>query len=325
MTLFKRRRERGMRIFFATDVHGSEQCFRKWLNAREAYEADVLILGGDVTGKGLVPIIDHGSSWTAVVRGVSETASTAGELAELQRKIRMMGLYDLVVQADEQAAMDADPELLKTRFEAAMRDSLRRWTELAAERLPDGYPAYMMLGNDDYTVFEEVLREADAIRYAEDGIHALPDGCQLVSLGYSNPTPWRTPRELTETEITRRLEERLREVADPRRVVLNVHCPPHDTKLDRAPLLDELMRPIVGGDGGVELGPVGSSGTREVIERWQPAVGLHGHVHECAAGDQLGRTLCVNPGSDYPVGALRGAIIEIDRQGEVLRWQLTQG
>jgi Icc-related predicted phosphoesterase len=314
-----------MRIFFATDVHGSEQCFRKWVNAREAYEADVLVLGGDITGKGLVPVIDHGSAWTATVRGVAETARTEDELAELRRKIRMMGLYDLIVEPEEQAAMDADPELLKARFEGAMRESLQRWTALAAERLPDAFPAFMMLGNDDYSVFEDVLREAEAIHYAEDGIYGLPNDCQLVSLGYSNPTPWHTPRELADAEIGRRLEAQLAQVADPRRVVLNVHCPPHDTKLDRAPMLDDQMRPVVGGDGGVELGPVGSSSTREVIERWQPAVGLHGHVHECAAGDQLGRTLCVNPGSDYLVGALRGAIIELDDEGEVLRWQLTQG
>lgn len=325
MTLFKRNHARGMRIFFATDIHGSEQCFRKWLNAREAYDAHVLILGGDVTGKGLVPVIDHGASWTATVRGVAETARTEAELAELQRKIRMMGLYDLVLQPHEQAAMDQDPAVLRARFEQAMRDSLLRWTALASERLPDAFPAFMMLGNDDYPVFADVLRHADAIQYAEDDIFELPHGYQLVSLGYSNPTPWKTPRELAESELAERLEERFAQVADARMVVLNAHCPPYETKLDRAAMLDAELRPLVGGDGGVQLGPVGSTSAREMIERFQPVVGLHGHVHECAAGDQLGRTLSVNPGSDYPVGALRGAIVELDDGGEVLRWQLTQG
>ncbi|MGE0219549.1 metallophosphoesterase family protein [Mycolicibacterium sp.] len=327
MSLFKRkgRRGRGMRIFFATDIHGSEQCFRKWLNAREAYEADVLILGGDVTGKGLVPIVERDGRWTASVRGVTETASTPEELAELQRKIRMMGLYDLVVRPEEQQEMDDDPEVLHTRFQEAMRNSLARWTELAAERLPDGFPAFMMLGNDDYSDFEEVLREAEAITYAEDGVFDLPLDYQLVSLGFSNPTPWDTPRELTEEQIEATLEERFRQVADQRRVVFNVHVPPYDTKLDRAALLDDQLRPVVGGDGGVQLGPVGSTGARAVIERRQPAVGLHGHIHECAAGDHIGTTLCVNPGSDYLVGTLRGALVELDQDGNVARWQLTQG
>jgi len=327
MSFFKRkgRRGRGMRIFFATDIHGSEQCFRKFLNARVAYEADVLILGGDVTGKGMVPIVECAGGWSAVVRGVTETASTAEELAELQRKIRMMGLYDLVVSPDEKRAMDEDPRVLQARFEEAMRGSLLRWTTLAAERLPDGYPAFMMLGNDDYSSFENVLRRAEAITYAEDGIYDLPLDYQLLSLGYSNPTPWDTPRELTEEQIEHTLEERFTKVADPRRVVFNVHVPPYDTKLDRAPLLDEQLRPVVGADGGVQLGPVGSTGARTVIERHQPAVGLHGHIHECAAGDSIGTTLCVNPGSEYLIGTLRGALVELDQDGTVARWQLTQG
>jgi Icc-related predicted phosphoesterase len=327
MSLFKRqrRRGRGMRIFFATDIHGSEQCFRKWLNAREAYEVDVLILGGDVTGKGLVPVVESNGKWTASVRGAPETATNREELVELQRKIRMMGLYDVVVSPDEQREMDEDPLALRARFEGAMRDSLTRWTALAADRLPAGFPAFMMLGNDDYSVFEEVLRTAEAIEYAEDGVFDLPMDYQLVSLGFSNPTPWDTPRELTEEEIERTLEERFTKVVDPRRVVFNVHVPPYETKLDRAALLDDKLRPVVGGDGGVQLGPVGSTGARAVIERRQPVVGLHGHIHECAAGDHIGTTLCVNPGSDYLVGSLRGALIELDQDGNVARWQLTQG
>ena len=36
-----------MRIYFATDIHGSEVCWRKFLNAARFYQADKLILGGD--------------------------------------------------------------------------------------------------------------------------------------------------------------------------------------------------------------------------------------------------------------------------------------
>src|SRR6266568_2674048 len=44
-------------IFFATDIHGSERCFIKFINAAKFYQADVLILGGDITGKAMVPIV----------------------------------------------------------------------------------------------------------------------------------------------------------------------------------------------------------------------------------------------------------------------------
>jgi Icc-related predicted phosphoesterase len=73
------------------------------------------------------------------------------------------------------------------------------------------------------------------------------------------------------------------------------------------------------------MAPVGSTAVREAIERQRPLLGLHGHVHESAGVEKIGRTVCINPGSDYGDGILRGAIVELDRDRGVRNWQLTQG
>jgi Icc-related predicted phosphoesterase len=50
-----------LKIFFVSDIHGSVKCFRKLVNAGKFYGADVLIMGGDLVGKQLIPIIARGS------------------------------------------------------------------------------------------------------------------------------------------------------------------------------------------------------------------------------------------------------------------------
>jgi uncharacterized protein len=320
------RKEGRTRLFFATDIHGSERCFRKWLAARSAYSADVLVLGGDVTGKALVPIVDHrNGTWSAEVAGETRRAASLEELEALRSSIHMTGYYTDLLTSDEKDELEADPVGLEQRFRAVMRASLERWMELADERLPDGFPAFAMLGNDDYPEFAETLAGASAVHYAEAEVWPLPTGGELVSVGYSNHTPWASPREVEEEELEARIEKLAARVADPRRAVFNLHCPPRGTNLDLAPLLDDQLRPRAGAAGGVEIGSVGSSAVRSSIERHQPAVGLHGHIHECAAGEQIGPTLCINPGSSYMMGTLRGALVEFNAAGEVCAWQLTEG
>ncbi len=321
-----RRRETGQRIFFATDIHGSERCFRKWLNARVAYRADVLVLGGDITGKALIPIVEEGRErWTARVRGEDRTASGREELEALKGTIGIMGYYALVLDPDEKRELDRDPARLEAVFRRVMRETLERWLTLADERLPAGFPAFAILGNDDYPELAEVLGRGGVIRYGESRVWELPDGTEVLSCGFSNPTPWDSPRELSEDDLAARLRAAASSLARPERAVFNVHCPPFDTNLDLAPVIDESFKPRAGMAGGVELAPVGSTAVREVIEEFQPMLGLHGHVHECSAGDQLGGTLCINPGSNYLMGTLKGALVEIDAKGGVRGWQMTEG
>lgn len=319
------RKEPRTRIFFATDIHGSEQCFRKWLNAARVYEAQVLILGGDVTGKMIVPLVTSGDGvWRCEIYEAQMEATTDDELEALQKRIRTMGRYDVLLTVDEKEELDRRPHGLDALFHQAMRESLERWVALAEERLGGGGPCYMMLGNDDYDDLADVLRGSDTVVYAEDGVYELPGGFELASLGYSTPTPWDTPRELSEEQMAARIEGIVARLREPEHAVFNFHCPPHATHLDQAPKLDAELRPVVDASGLV-TGSVGSTAVREAIERFGPAVGVHGHVHESPAAQKLGRTLCINPGSEYSDGILRGAIIDLDQGKGARRWQIVQG
>jgi uncharacterized protein len=321
--VFKRSKQSRTRLFFATDVHGSEQCFRKFVNAAKVYEVSALVLGGDVTGKVVVPLVADGAdSWSGELHGDPVTARGEAELAELQKRIRAMGRYDVVLTPADKAELDADPSRVDAAFREAMRESLARWVELAEERLE--VPCFMMLGNDDFEELADTLRGSDVVTYAEDGVYELPGGFELASIGYSTPTPWDTPRELSEEELGERIDAIVARLREPEQAVFNFHCPPRDTHLDQAPLLDGELRPKVDASG-LRVGPVGSSAVRAAIERTQPLLGLHGHVHESPAAQKLGRTVCINPGSDYGDGILRGAIVDVDRERGVRRWQIVQG
>jgi uncharacterized protein len=325
--VFRRRsRENATRLFFATDIHGSEQCFRKWVNAARVYDAHAIVLGGDVTGKVVVPLVRAGDGvWRGEIYGEPVAAADDEGLADLQKRIRTMGRYDVLMTADEKDELDADPARLEAVFRTAMRASLERWVALAEERLRDAsIPCFMMLGNDDFDELADTLRGSDVVTYAEDGVFELPGGFELASVGYSTPTPWQTPRELPEEELGVRIDAVVSSLRDPEHAVFNFHCPPRDTHLDQAPLLDGELRPIVD-TSGLRTGPVGSSSVRRSIEDAQPLLGLHGHVHESPAGQKLGSTLCINPGSDYGDGILRGAIVDLDREQGVRRWQIVQG
>jgi uncharacterized protein len=322
----KRRGGERVRLFFATDVHGSERCFRKWLNAAKAYDAKALILGGDVTGKLIVPVVgDQTGPWEAEIFDERVQAEDGAALAELQKRIRMMGRYDVLVSAEEERRLAADPGAVSAAFQKATTESLERWTELATERLGDsGVPVYMMLGNDDDPELAEVLRSSSFVNYAEDRICELPGGWQMLSFGPSTPTPWHTPREMDEPSIEQELERLTAQISDMSHTIFNIHCPPADTHLDQAPELDGDLRPVVDASG-IRTASVGSTAVRSAIERHQPPLGLHGHVHESPGASKLGDALCINPGSEYADGILRGAIVELDSEQGLRAWQIVQG
>lgn len=321
----RRKHAPDVRLFFATDIHGSEQCFRKWLNAPAAYDTNVLILGGDIVGKTLVPIVSRNGGWEAELFGSLQRAADEGELDSLRKSLRRVGYYDVLVSAEEKLVLDSDEGERERVFLDAIEDTTRRWMDLAEERLGEGDVCYVMLGNDDPPVVADVVRSASVAVFAEDGVVELPGGHEMISFGYSTPTPWNTPREMSEDEIETQLGDLIGKLRHPERAIFNIHCPPKGSQLDLAPRLDGTLKPVTGPGGGVETIPVGSSAVRAAIERHQPLLGLHGHVHECSAGVRVGRTLCINPGSDYSIGTLRGTIVELQGDDDVRRWQLTQG
>ncbi len=311
-------------LFYASDIHGSDVLWRKFVNAGRFYGADVLVMGGDITGKAVVPIVRRDGGFVA--RQVAgERVHGEDELPALERRIRDQGFYPYRMSAEELERTHGDPQAVERLFRDAMRDSLAAWLALAEERLAgSGIALYVMLGNDDLPELAEVIEASAAAVNPEDRVLELGDGFTLLSNGWANPTPWDSPRELPEPELEARLDALAGQVPDPARCVFNLHVPPAGTAIDQAPVLDDQLKPVVRG-GAVQMGAAGSRAVRNVIERHQPPVALNGHIHESRGVVKVGRTVCINPGSEYGEGVLHGALVALDRKKGLKAYQLTSG
>lgn len=317
-----RHRQRALRIYFATDVHGSERCFRKFLAAARIYEADALVLGGDVAGKGLIPIVADNGTLSATVRGEHVTLPTT-ERERLDAEINKLGFYPVQMEPDEIAELEADPGAVDRLFREEIVAQIQRWCDLAADRLAPEVRCIITPGNDDPIEIDAVLRDADRIECPEGELCELGP-VVLASLGDVTPTPWNTDREYSEEELAERIAAIMDQVPPGQASVLNFHCPPYGSGLDTAPELDETLKPVVRG-GRPSFVPVGSHAVREAIKRYEPVVGLHGHIHESRGAQKIGKTLCLNPGSDYTADLLRGAVVDIAEDGSYLDFLLTAG
>jgi uncharacterized protein len=314
--------DRALRIFFATDVHGSERCFRKFLAAAKVYEADVLLLGGDVAGKGLVPVLSNYSTVSAEVHGERVTVPAA-EQAQLEADINRFGFYAVEMDADEVAQLGEDPAALDRLFRREIVAQIERWCELAGERLAPEIRCIITPGNDDPTEIDAVLRAARRVECPEAELCDLGP-VLLASLGDVTPTPWNTEREYSEGELAERIAAVMDRVPEGHPSIVNFHCPPYGSGLDEAPELDATLKPVIRG-GRPSMIPVGSKAVRDAIKRYKPVVGLHGHIHESRAAQVVGSTLCLNPGSDYTADLLRGAVVDIASDGRYLDFLLTAG
>jgi uncharacterized protein len=310
--MFRRRdKESIIRLFYAGDVHGSRVCWKKFVNAAAHYPADALVMGGDLTGKALVPIVRAGDgSYRARVIGEQREARTAEELDQLQQAISTNGMYPLIVDEDEAQRLAENSDHRAEAFEAALLDELRLWVKLADERLAGtGARAYVIPGNDDPWSIDEVLAGGTSVVACDERIEVVGSH-EMVSLGYSNRTPWETPRELDEEEIYARLRRLVDQLEKPERAIFNIHVPPWESALDTAFEVDEELRYVTKGGRPHEV-PTGSPAVRQIIEEAQPVLSLHGHIHESKGVAKIGRTVAVNPGSDYGSGHLDGCLIHL--------------
>lgn len=310
--MFKRRQKQPLtRLFYAGDVHGSRICWKKFVNAAGHYPADALVMGGDLTGKALVPIVRGGDgSYSARVIGEQRVARTAEELDQMQRAISTNGMYPLIVDQDEARALAEDAARREEVFEQALLDELRLWMRFADERLAGtGKRAYVIPGNDDPWSIDEVLATGSSVVPCDETVQMLGPH-EMVSFGYSNRTPWKTPRELDEDEIYSRLKRLMDQLEEPRSAILNVHVPPYESSLDTAFEVDEDLGYVMKGGRPHEV-PTGSSAVRQIIEETQPLLSLHGHIHESKGVTTIGRTVAINPGSDYGSGHLDGCLVHL--------------
>jgi Icc-related predicted phosphoesterase len=299
-------------VYFATDVHGSERCFRKFLNAGKFYGADAVILGGDVAGKALVPVVANpDGTFSARLYGRPALARSEDELPGLEDRIRAFGFYPYRASAGEVAEFGRDPAALDAAFERVIGGTLERWISMAEDRLrAAGLPCLVMPGNDDPPSVKKLLDQAGWLQQAEERVVEFGP-YQVASLGFSTPTPWDSPREITEAEMAAKLQAMAAQLDPGRPVLFNLHNPPFGTATDRAYKLTADMRIETAGGEPVQA-PVGSHAVREAIENVQPVLALCGHIHESRGTASLGRTLVVNPGSTYPEGVLQGAVIVLD-------------
>jgi uncharacterized protein len=303
-----------MRIFYASDVHGSNRCFKKFLNAGKFYGTEALVLGGDITGKAIVPFVEVAPGETHVrFLGKEHVFKEEQEIRALEERVGNTGYYPHRCSSEEADALGADPARLQALFVEKIVERVQQWMALAEQRLNGdaALPCFVNAGNDDPREIDDVLESASRVQFLEGRVVDLPDGIELASCGYANMTPWHCPRDVEEAELADRLEAVASKVRSPELAIFNFHCPPYDTQIDQGPVLGEDMR-MRSTAGGVEMQPVGSRACRAVIERYQPLLGFHGHLHESRGTFKLGATTCINPGSEYSEGILRGAIVDVN-------------
>ncbi len=310
-------------IFFATDVHGSDVCWKKFINAGKFYGSDVLILGGDMTGKAIVPIIEQGGGkFRAVLLEQEFLLDGEDETEEMIKKIKSRGYYPYRLSPDELSELNQSPDKVHDLFLQEALKTAEQWMDYAGDKLEGtGLRVYAAPGNDDQFEVDEIIRNSKVVTLVEGLAIELDKHHEMISSGWSNPTPWHTYREENEDQLAARYEAMTGKLRHPKNAIFNIHVPPYASNLDEAAELDENLRPKFAGNA---LKPVGSTALRAAIEKHQPLLGLHGHIHEGRGASRIGRTLCINPGSMYEQGTLLGALIKLGKD-KIENYVLTQG
>ena len=296
-------------------------CWRKFLNAAKFYDADVLICGGDMTGKAIVPIVQENGHFTFTLAGVQQAVG-ADQVGEVEAQIRRKGYYPLKMSLERLHELDQDERVRAETFQRVMLEGVDRWMGMAADKLRGtGVRCFVCPGNDDEMEVDDVIRQSDLVELGEGRMVEI-DGWTMISTGWSNHTPWNTHREETEEALGDRIEAIAKQVPDASRAIFNLHCPPYKSGLDEAPAIDADLKLL---HGGRALRPVGSTAVRAAIEKHQPLLSLHGHIHESKGAIKIGKTLSINPGSSYEEGMLMGAIIQLDPKKGIKSYQLVNG
>jgi Icc-related predicted phosphoesterase len=311
------------RLYYASDIHGTEGLWRKFLNAAAAYRAEVIVMGGDVAGKVVVPLLESAEGYVLELFGQRELLSEEEQVQAAELRVRANGMYPHRMSAQEAVRVGELPEQEReTWFAEVMMETFDRWLALAEERLNGNeVRCFLMPGNDDPPGIEASIERARRVEACDERVVEF-GGYEMISLGYSNITPFHSPRELEEDELYRRVQRLAEQLQAPARAIFNLHVPPYDSTLDTAAELDENLSVVTIGSEA-KLIPVGSTAVRELIERYQPLLSLHGHVHESPGVTRIGRTLCINPGSAYHTGRIAGCLINLE--GERARHQFVTG
>jgi len=312
-----------MKLYFATDVHGSEICWKKFINASRFYETDVLILGGDMTGKAIIPIIAQGKDEYKVTLAEQESIITGqDEVDKMIQNVQNRGYYPYLTNPDEVKEILSSPEKSDELFLQQALLTVQRWMDYADQKLAGtGIRCFVCPGNDDMFEVDKVIEASKSVKNVEGKVIQLDEYHEMISTGWTNPTPWKTHREESEEALCQRLETVIHLAKDPSKAIFNFHAPPYGSGLDDAPELTSDMRPAF---AGRSLVPVGSHSVLEMVDKYEPLLGLFGHIHEGKGTRKYKKTLCINPGSMYEQGMLHGAVVEIKAK-KIGNYVLTTG
>jgi Icc-related predicted phosphoesterase len=301
------------RILYGSDFHGSDTVFRKFISSGLQYKANVLIVGGDVTGKAMIPIIQEGKDrYEATWFGNKAVATSPEELAKVKKEISSVGFYPIVLEKDEAVELESTPRKMAARFEAEMCKRVREWMILAEEKLtPQNMILYFMAGNDDLASIDETVAEFKSIRNPDMNHSELEGDYEVVGLSNANMTPWLCARDVEESVLEQKLDTLAGMIRNPERTIAVLHVPPYGSGLDTCPELDKNLKIITQG-GQVVMKSAGSFAVKAFIEKVQPMLSLHGHIHESPGHVHIGRTLSINAGSEYAEAILKAAIINLE-------------
>src|SRR5487761_1901395 len=264
MSLFRRSTgandgAKAVRVYYASDIHGSEALWRKFLNAAGVYKSNVIIMGGDVTGKAVIPLAETDGGFQVELFGKREQLHGETEVEQADQRIRANGMYPHRMAPDEIARVSAlSVDQREDWFAEVMLQTFDRWMELAEERLAStDVRCFLMPGNDDPAGVDTSIERAVRVEAFDDRIVEF-DGHQMISLGYSNRTPFDSPRELDEDELYQRVDTLAAQIDDHARSIFNLHVPPYDSTLDTAAELDDDLSVDMSGSEQKQI-PVGST------------------------------------------------------------------
>ncbi len=301
------------RLLLVSDLHGSNKCFRKLLNAIKVYDANAAFVSGDLTGKMVIPLVRDGSRWISRFLDQEHVLETEEERASFVSLVSDSGFYPYESSKEEMQQLESDPAAAERIFDDLMVARMREWAALAEERIGGRVPIAIVPGNDDPYTIDPVLEESNALEMVDGRSAPVLDRYQVVGLGASNVTPWRAPRDLPEHVLSQKIATAIEGVDRMDRAIFLFHCPPQGTPIDQCIEIDEDLRPVAGGTRTIHAG---STAIREAILEHQPLLSLHGHIHESPGVTKLGNTLCVNAGSEYTEGTLRAAVIQVSEESK---------
>ena len=312
-----------LRFLFASDFHGNETVWRKFLNSAGIFKVDALIMGGDMTGKLLCPIIKREDGLYESFFLRENHVITEEQLPQFKRKVVDQSYIPYCCTREEYEQLNQGQEIVEKVFEKLESEVVREWCDLIPQKVPENVKVVVHPGNDDKFAIDEVLRNHPSVIFAEEDVVSFDGEHEAACVGWSNRTPWDSPRECSEEELRNKLDRTILKLTNLETSLFCFHVPPRDSVIDKAAKLDEQLRPVYEGGRPIMI-PVGSVSVRRAIEKYQPLLGLHGHIHESPGIYKIGRTQCLNPGSEYSEGILKAYLVELDGK-KIIRLQRLEG